>query len=290
MFSSPRQTYIEFDSLEATSTAKHLIDRMPADGGHLGQKKIQSQYWTPHSNPFRTLPKDAPMRGKDQARASSSTSSYNDRGSYSSHSNNNNNNNFRGRGNFGGGRGGVHQNYNRGYNNNMGYNNNNNMGSNMQGAFGGPPPNNFGFNHNNNNHNNSNNRGNMMGGGMRGGPNMRGGRGGNMMPMNPMPPMGGMPGMGGMGGMGMGMPQNMGMGMMGPNGMPGMLTLWALPFTSFGKGLRLFDRPPSPTLTTSVHHEHSTNYLTDRLSRDASKFRWPSRWPPWPSRRLQLRS
>lgn len=172
---------------------------MPADGGHLGQKKISTQYWNTNANPFRTLPKDAPTRGKDQARSTPTTSSYSERGNYS-----NNNSSFRGRGGFNGGRGGMNQgNYNRNFNNNMGYNNNNN---NMVGGFQGPPANNFAFN----------NRGNMMGGGMRGGPGMRGGRGGNMMGMNPM----------GMGGMGMGMPGNMGMGMMGgPNGMAGTDTL-----------------------------------------------------------------
>lgn len=186
-----RQTYIEFGSLTAATTAKHLIDKMPADGGHLGQKKISTQYWSTNANPFRTLPKDAPTRGKDQPRSTTSTTSYSDRGNYA------NNNSFRGRGGFSGGRGGMNQgNYNRNFSNNMGYNN-------MGGGFGGPNNNSFGFN----------NRGNMMGGGMRGNPGMRGGRGGNMMNMNPM---------GGMGGMGMGMPGNMGMGMMGgPNGMPG---------------------------------------------------------------------
>lgn len=201
-----RQTYIEFDSVDATSTAKHLIDKMPADGGHLGQKKIQSQYWNPHANPFRTLPKDAPTRGKDQAR-STTTTPYNERGNYSGH-----NNNFRGRGGFNGGRGGMNQNYNRGFNHSMGYNNNNN--SNMGAGFAGPNQNNFAFN----------NRGNMMGGGMRGGPGIRG-RGGNMMGMNPMGNMGNMGNMGGMGGMGMGMPSNMGMGMMGHNGMTGTMIL-----------------------------------------------------------------
>jgi hypothetical protein len=178
---------------------------MPADGGHLGQKKISTQYWSTNANPFRTLPKDAPTRGKDQPRSTTSTTSYSDRGNYA------NNNSFRGRGTFSGGRGGMNQgNYNRNFGNNMGYNN-------MGGGFGGPNNNNsFGFN----------NRGNLMGGGMRGNPGMRGGRGGNMMNMNPM---------GGMGGMGMGMPGSMGMGMMGgPNGMPGKIffsPLVQLPFT-----------------------------------------------------------
>jgi hypothetical protein len=194
---SKGQTYIEFGSLSAATTAKRLIDKMPADGGHLGQKKISTQYWSTNANPFRTLPKDAPTRGKDQPRSTTSTTSYSDRGNYA------NNNTFRGRGSFSGGRGGMNQgNYSRNFGNNMGYNN-------MGGGFGGP---------NNNNNNNSfgfNNRGNLMGGGMRGTAGMRGGRGGNMMNMNPM---------GGMGGMGMGMPGNMGMGMMGgPNGMPGKI-------------------------------------------------------------------
>lgn len=152
---------------------------MPADGGHLGQKKISTQYWNPNINPFRTLPKDAPARGKDQTRGGVS-GSYNERGNY-----NNAGGGFsRGRGGFNGGRGNMNQNnYNRNFSggNNMGYNNNMMGGGGFNGHNG---QGNFGFN----------NRGMM--GGMRGGPNMRG-RGGMMM--NPM-------------GIGMGMP----MGMMGP--------------------------------------------------------------------------
>ncbi|CAI6014346.1 unnamed protein product [Clonostachys chloroleuca] len=183
---SKGQIFIEFSTVAASSSAKHLIDRMPADGGHLGQKKISTQYWNPNINPFRTLPKDAPARGKDQTRGGVS-GSYNERGNY-----NNAGGGFsRGRGGFNGGRGNMNQNnYNRNFSggNNMGYNNNMMGGGGFNGHNG---QGNFGFN----------NRGMM--GGMRGGPNMRG-RGGMMM--NPM-------------GMGMGMP----MGMMGPGfqGMPG---------------------------------------------------------------------
>ncbi|KAF4984427.1 hypothetical protein FZEAL_390 [Fusarium zealandicum] len=193
---SKGQAYIEFYSPQATTATKHCIDQILAEN-QTSMKKVTLTYWNPSINPFKTLPKDAPARGKDQNRAP--TGSYNDRGNSMG-------------GNFGGGfrggrggynRGGMNQgNYNRQY-----INNNNNMGGfnpNMGGGFNGPMGGgggggNFGFN----------NRGGMMGGGMRGGPGgMRGGRGG-MMGMNPM------------GGMPMGMPGNMGMGMMGPNGMPG---------------------------------------------------------------------
>ena len=182
-----RQIYIEFYTPQESTAAKHFVDKMPADAGQLGQKRITTQYWNPAVNPFRTLPKDAPARGKDQGRSAPS-GPYNDRGNFSG--------GFRGRGGFGGPRGNMNQgNYNRNFSGNMGYNN---MGG---GGFGGPGGvGNFGFN----------NRGNMMGGGMRGG-GMRGRGGGNMMGMNPM------------GGMNMGMPGNMGMGMMGAGGMPGTI-------------------------------------------------------------------
>jgi hypothetical protein len=196
-----RQTYIEFYTQKEASGAKRLIDKMPGDGGHLGQKKITTQYWNPTMNPFRTLPKDAPTRGKDAVRPAP-TGPYNDRGNFNERNSYNERGNygggFRGRGGFSGGRGNMGQNnFNRNYgNNNMGYNNMGGGGGfgNQNGNTGG----NFGFGA----------RGGMMGGGMRGNPGgMRGGRGG-MMGMNPM------------GGMPMGMPGNMGMGMMG-NGMQG---------------------------------------------------------------------
>lgn len=183
-----RQAYVEFSSAQAATAAKHYIDQLLSEGNLPAQKKITLAYWNP-MNPFKTLPKDAPARGKDQSRTPSAP--YNERGG----SMGNFGGGFRGRGGYN--RGNMNQgNFNRNFNNNnnMGFNN---MGGNFNGPMGGGG--NFGFN----------SRGGMMGGGMRGGPGgMRGGRGG-MMGMNPM------------GGMPMGMPGNMGMGMMGPNGMQG---------------------------------------------------------------------
>ncbi|RSM01098.1 hypothetical protein CEP52_008717 [Fusarium oligoseptatum] len=187
---SKGQAYVEYYSPQAATAFKHCVEQIMAEN-QAGHKKINLSYWNPNVNPFKTLPKDAPARAKDQNRSSSG--SYNDRG-------NNMGGNFGG--GFRGGRGG----YNRGGMNQNNYNNrnynNNNMGGfnpNMGGGFNGPMGGgNFGGGFNN--------RGGMMGGGGRGG---GGGGGGGMMGMNPM------------GGMPMGMPGNMGMGMMGPNGMPG---------------------------------------------------------------------
>ncbi|KAG5973796.1 hypothetical protein E4U55_000271 [Claviceps digitariae] len=192
---SKGQVYIEFQSRQAATAAKHYIDESATEGG-TAAKKLTVSYVSAGYNPFKTLPKDAPARGKEMTRSTPSVP-YNDRGNYGG--------GFRGRGGFNSNRGNMNQNNN--YNNNsssnrnfthgtMGFNNN--MGG---GGFNNPMgAGNFGFN----------NRGNMMGGGMRGGPGgMRGNRGGaNMMGMGPM------------GGMPMGMPGNMGMMGMG-GGMPG---------------------------------------------------------------------
>jgi hypothetical protein len=204
-----RQAYLDFSSQQAATATKHQIE-LPEEGQAV-PKKHSVIYSSPNNNPFRTLPKDAPARGKDVgSRGGGNMGGYNDRGT---------NNNG---GNFGGGfrgRGGYNNNNRGGYNRNFsganmggGFNNNNNMGG------GG------GFNNNNNMGGNFGfNRGGMMGGSMRGGPmGMRGGRGGmnNMNNMN----NGMMGGMGGMGGMGMpmgGMPGMGGMGMMG-GGMQGL--------------------------------------------------------------------
>ncbi|PNY23575.1 Uncharacterized protein TCAP_06481 [Tolypocladium capitatum] len=188
---SKGQAYVEFQSRQGATAAKHFIDQAAGEGTPPAQKKMTTSYWNPGMNPFRTLPKDAPARVKEQPRSAPS-GPYNDRGGYGG--------GFRGRGGFSGGRGGMNQNTfnnNRNFNNNLGFNNNMGGGG---GGFNGPMGGgNFGFN---------GGRGGMMGGGMRGGPGgMRGGRGGNMMGMGPM------------GGMPMGMPGNM--GMMGMGGMPG---------------------------------------------------------------------
>ncbi|XP_044721694.1 RNA recognition motif domain-containing protein [Hirsutella rhossiliensis] len=187
---SKGQAYVEFQSRQAATAAKHHFDQITGDAAQPAQKKMTVSYWNPGMNPFRTLPKDAPARVKEQPRTAPS-GPYNDRGNYGG--------GFRGRGGFSGGRGNMAQgNFNRNFNPNMGYNNNN-MGGGFNGPMGGGGGN-FGFG----------GRGGMMGGGMRGGPGgMRGGRGGNMMGMGPM------------GGMPMGMPGNMGMMGMG-GGFQGM--------------------------------------------------------------------
>ncbi|KAL7963095.1 hypothetical protein V8C34DRAFT_81004 [Trichoderma compactum] len=195
---SKGQAYIEFHTRQASTAAKRHIDTVVMDSVQHGQKKMTISYWNPGVNPFRTLPKDAPARVKEQPRAAPS-GSYSERGNYGG---------FRSRGGMGGSRGGMNPNFNRNYSGNMGYNNNNNMGGGggggggYNGPMGGGPGGGgshyvFGGRSN-------------PGGNMRGGQNMirgRGGGGGGIMGMN-------------MGGMGMGMPGNMGMGMMG-NGMPG---------------------------------------------------------------------
>lgn len=203
---SKGQAFVEFTTPQAATASKHKIE----SGSGPGQsgRKHQVNYTNPHQNPFRTLPKDAPMR-KDANRSVG--------GNFNSGGNQNNNFGMNmGGGGYRGGRGGFN---NRG----MGGNNFNNRGNfnNMGGFQGGGGPGmmggfqggpmggmqNYGFN----------NRGGMMGG-MRGGPGgMRGRGGGNMGGNNMM----GMPGMNPMaGGMGMnpmagGMNPMMNMGMQG---------------------------------------------------------------------------
>ncbi|KAM3446334.1 hypothetical protein MY3296_009755 [Beauveria thailandica] len=201
---SKGQVYVEFNTRQAATATKHHLAKLVSEEAQGAPKKLTVMYWNPSVNPFKTLPKDAPARGKDQQSRGPQGAYNNDRGGYVG--------NYRGRGNFSN-RGNMGQNnYNRNYSN-VGYNNMGGGGySNPMGAG---------------NFNNFGNRGGMMGG-MRGGGNMRGGRGGNMMGMNPgmgaMNPMG-MP-MGMMGNMGnMGSMGNMGMGMMNP-GMQGMNNLF----------------------------------------------------------------
>ncbi|KOS22376.1 Cleavage and polyadenylation specificity factor subunit [Escovopsis weberi] len=190
---SKGQAYVEFESRQAATAAKRYIDQLSAESNQPGQKKTTTSYWNPGINPFKTLPKDAPMRAKEQQQQPQRVQSgpYPDRGSYGG--------GFRGRGGMGGGRGGMNPNFNRNFNNNnMGFNP---MGGGFQNPMGGGGGN-FGFNPRG-----GGMMGGGMGGGMRGNPGGMRGRGGGMMGMNPM------------GGMNM-MPGNMGMGMMG-GGMPG---------------------------------------------------------------------
>ncbi|PTB70464.1 hypothetical protein BBK36DRAFT_1137135 [Trichoderma citrinoviride] len=192
---SKGQAYVEFHTRQASTAAKRYIDTVASEGVQPGQKKMTISYWNPGVNPFRTLPKDAPARVKEQPRAAPS-GSYSDRGNYGG---------FRGRGGMGGNRGGMNPNFNRSYGGNMGYNNNNMGGG---GGFNGPMG---GASGGGGTHYVFSGR-SSPGGPMRGVQTIIRGRGGGG-------PGGGMMGMNPMGGMGMGMPGNMGMGMMGA-GMP----------------------------------------------------------------------
>ncbi|OTB02872.1 hypothetical protein M426DRAFT_74356 [Hypoxylon sp. CI-4A] len=192
---SKGQAYIEFTTHQAATAVKRQMDDVASDLSHSSQpggKKLTVIYTSHTSNPFKTLPKDAPARAnKDGApRGGSNMGGYSERG------------NYRGRGNFNGPRGGFNRNFSggggfHGNGPNGGFNNNNMGGG---GNFGG------GFN-NMGGGGNFPFRGGMMqgnmGGGMRGG-GMRGGRGGGggmnpgmnagmmggMGPMGPMPMMG----------------------------------------------------------------------------------------------------
>lgn len=186
---------------------KHKIDAFGE--GQQYVKRHTVTYSNPNVNPFRTLPKDAPMRAsKDGQNNRTASGGFNDRSGQSP--------NFRGR--------------SPGYNTNRG--NMSNMSNNFNRNFSGPPlgalasgfqpliggfqgtqmgPQFGGFN-----------RGGMMGG-MRGGPGgMRGGRGGMANGMMGALPMGGMP-MGPMTGAMAGMAGPMGLSQMG-GGMPGMIS------------------------------------------------------------------
>lgn len=185
---SKGQVYLLFQSAQSATAVKHKVESI-TDGSNQA-RKFGVTFTNATSNPFKSTPKDAPVRNKDDrsSRGAYSSSSYSDRGS------------FRGRGR-GFDRGGFNRNFSgpsagSGYNLNNSNNNNNNAYGNNMGMM-----NNFGFN----------NRGGMMGNNMRGGNMaMRGGRGANM---NNMMPMGGP----------MGMP-NMAMNpMMAGMGMQGMM-------------------------------------------------------------------
>ncbi|KAJ5885136.1 hypothetical protein N7495_009646 [Penicillium taxi] len=209
---SKGQAFVEFSTPAAAATTKTLIE---------SNHKFNISFTNPHSNPFRTLPKDTPVR-RDGGRGGMSggftnnghaqnqnfsggmnMGGYRGRGGYN---NNNNNNNNRGMG---------MNNFGRGNYNSMGFQGG---GGGFQGGFQGAPMGNMPYN--------NFNRGAMMGGmrgnGMRGrggnmnhmGNNMGGNMGMNQMgmPMNQMggmamnPMAGGMnPMMGGMGGGNMGM-------------------------------------------------------------------------------------
>ncbi|ETN45583.1 uncharacterized protein HMPREF1541_09415 [Cyphellophora europaea CBS 101466] len=164
---SKGQAYLLFQSAQSATAVKHKVESLTDGAGQA--RKFSVIFTGPSSNPFKTMPKDAPARNKEERPSRGAYNSGYSRGDYSDRGS------FRGRGR-GYDRGGYNRNFS-GSSSGPGYNNNaygNNMGM----------MNNFGFN----------NRGNMMGGNMRGGNMaMRGGRGGNMANMMPMGPMGAMP-------------------------------------------------------------------------------------------------
>lgn len=187
---SKGQAFIEFSSPQASTALKHMIEHLSSsgEGGANSARKFTVVFTSAATNPFKTLPKDAPARAKDDRNQRTGTTPYtappqNESGGYRGNS-------FRGRGGFNSR--GNYQNQNQ-----NGYNNNHrNFSGPMNGGNGGfnnqnfqqnmPMMNNFGGGFNN--------RGGMMNGGMRGGMGVRGGRGGangNMMG-NPaaMMPMG----------------------------------------------------------------------------------------------------
>lgn len=160
MASLYRQAYVEFASQQAATATKHKIDAF-GEGQQYVKKHIVT-YSNPNNNPFRTLPKDAPMRAAKEGPSNRTpTNNYgNDRGNQNP--------------NFGGGFRGraLGYNNNRGGMNNMNGNNFNRnfsgpaIGNNMSGGFnshmGGGFPN------------------NVMGGQFGGGGFNRGGMMGNM--------------------------------------------------------------------------------------------------------------
>jgi len=216
---SKGQAYVEFSSQQAATAAKHKIDAFGE--GQQYVKKHTVTYSNPNVNPFRTLPKDAPMRaGKDGQNNRSASGGYNnDRGNQNG-PNGNFGGNFRGRTpGYNASRGNINNMNGGGFNRNFSGPPMGNMGGGFQSPMGGfqgnPMAGQFG----------GFNRGGMMGGmrgssgGMRGG---RGGMGNNMMAGMPMGgmPMGGMAGgLGGMGPMNMG---QMGGAMQGAGGFQGL--------------------------------------------------------------------
>ncbi|KAK5998903.1 hypothetical protein PT974_01287 [Cladobotryum mycophilum] len=123
---SKGQAYVEFDTRQAATAAKRYIDQL--DSNQPGQKKITTSYWNPGVNPFRTLPKDAPARVKEQPRAAPS-GSYPDRGSFSGGG-------FRGRGGMNSGRG--FQGMNPSFGGNFGFGQNQGGNSGGGGDWGNP--------------------------------------------------------------------------------------------------------------------------------------------------------
>lgn len=173
---SNREAFIKFNTLQAaTATKKHI------EGSGGSASKVMVTYTSPHPNPFKTLPKDAPMHLERGARNTS--------GGHPNHGLNNQSGGFRG------GRG----NYNkRGMGGNMGFN----PRQHQMPFQGGPNLNMSNFNY-------YNRGGPVMGGPVMGGPYGRG-RGNMGNPAMVNMPMSGMNTMGGMNPMAMNTMMNMG--------------------------------------------------------------------------------
>jgi len=187
---------MEFSSPQASTATKHKIDSLTGGGG-LTTRKYSVVFTNASQNPFKTLPKDAPARVKEDRSRSGSAPYVPQQNNYNSNAG------------FRGGRGGGFNNRG-GYNNQGSYNNNNSNNRNFSGQMNNY--NNGTYQGNMNNYGGFN-RGGMMGNNMRGNMGgMRGGRGGGMG--NPMMNMGPM-------GMNMGMnPMMAGMGMQGKAAAP----------------------------------------------------------------------
>ena len=178
---SKGQAFVDFASPQASTALKHKIEAISA--GQNASKRFTVVFTSAASNPFKTLPKDAPARAKeDRSQRAGLTpysgppneyrgnsgfrgrGGYNARGNYQNQNQNQNQNNFNNNRNFSA----PNQ-----MNGNVGFNNGFQPNMGMMNQFS-----NGGFN-----------RGGMMNNNMRGGYNNRGGRGGASN-MNQMMPMG----------------------------------------------------------------------------------------------------
>lgn len=225
---SKGQAFVEFSSPQASTALKHMIEQLSnKDGpGPNVNRKFSVVFTSATTNPFKTLPKDAPARAKDDRNQRMSSTPYS--GPPQTESGGYRGGGFRGRGGFNSRGGYQNQNQN-------GFGGNRNFSGPMNGGNGGfnnqnfqqnmPMMNNFGTGFNN--------RGGMMNSGMRGGMGARGGRGGAngsmmnnpaaMMPMGMNMAMMGMnPMVAGMGGPGFAANTQFNPAMFGQGGAQGM--------------------------------------------------------------------
>lgn len=249
-----RQAYVLFKSPQAATAAKQKIESFGE--GQQYTKKFIVSYTNPFTNPFRTLPKDGPMRNSNPPSNSRSTpGGFSGSGGMNippapaPFSMNNPSAGYRGN------RGGGYNNRGGGMNSMPGYHRGGFQQA-IAGGFQGNPMGGFQGNPMGgmSNYGGFQNRGGMMGG-MRGGQlGMRGGRGG----MNPNGmvgmPMGGM-GMGAMGaqmnGMAMGMPQ---MGVMGMQGMrPSQISSFTNPVGTYAPSIGPTGLQFSPSNSSVLH-------------------------------------